>query len=202
MRVIARQSIVIDMSIVTWISTGIWALAAGIVRRGFMAKSRVHENLTEMRTEALTLLKADHLVPVLRDIVAFVASVEGPISRDEFGPSTEDRIPAALSRADLGAQRQRVTEIGGDASDLDRIQDEIVTLRHREGWVAGAFLVPWSGLVFWSSEKGIRLPHNLIGADFVTVATCFGFWLAEVFAERRASNRFMEIHRTYTRGLS
>jgi hypothetical protein len=183
----------LDPGLVQWLGTGPWALAVLLVLRGLMARSRVHRDLTDLRATALARLQTDHMYVVLREIVIFLrTALDGRIREQD-----EERIVPLLARADLGTQRRRLAEIAADALDFERLQDLQVEASHRLGWAASAFLLPWTYLLFWGSEKGVDLPVSLTSGCWGVAAAAIGYGAAQAWQERTASVRFAALHRAY-----
>jgi hypothetical protein len=195
--VAAPDTFSLEPGVLQWLGTGLWGLAVLFVVRGLMAGSRVQKDLTDHRAQALTRLQTDHLYVVLREIVIFLRrSLDGRIREQD-----EDRIVPLLARADLGPQRRRLAEIAADAMDFERLQDLQIQASRRLGWAAAVFLLPWTYLLFWGSEKGVDLPVALTTAALGIAASAIGYGVAQAWQERTASVRFATLHRSYESGI-
>lgn len=191
------DSFSLDPGLLQWLGTGPWAIAALLTLRGVMARARVQKDLTDMRAQSLALLQTDHLQVVLREIVLFLmGALDGRIR-----PQDADRVLPLLARADLSPQRRRLMEIGADAADFDRLQDAMIRASHRLGAVASVFLVPWTYLLFWGSERGLDLPVALTVAAWGQAAACVGYGVAQAWQERAASVCFARLQRAYESGI-
>lgn len=195
------REVTLSPGVLQWIGTGVWAAAGWLTIRGILARSRVQLGLTDQRAQALTLLQTNHLQIVLAEVVTFVVhEMNQMIGRSH--KERADRIPVFLARADLGAQRKRLVEIGDDAMAFDRLQDDMVTCAHRCGWAAGLFLIPWGYLLFWGSEKGIQLPVWLTAAAWGLAAAAIGYGVAQAWQERTAATAFASLQRRYEAGVT
>lgn len=191
------SGVTLDTGLLQWIGAGVWAFAVRAIWRGINAKSRVQKELSDDRTGALSVLHSGHLLAVLQEIVLFVGTkIDWTMASDELGQPT-DRVPGLLSRVDLVNQRQRLLQVGADGTDLDRLQDQIVTHCRRQCIAAVVFLLSWGYLLFWSAEKGVALPTALTATVFGMACVAVGFWIAEAVGERAANDTFAALHRKY-----
>jgi hypothetical protein len=170
--------------------------AIAIASRSFTAPRRLDESLSSRLHRVRAAIEGEHVVPALVDMMGRVIR-ELPRGALDDSENLAGHVRSGLQTVEVIPELRRLTDLGRDYADTDRLYGTLETAERYRGWAAVAFVITLLTPGAEAMLIKIDVPDPLvwISAPFLVVSAVLIVvaWIAAT----RIGNRLARLCRKY-----